>query len=151
MYNCGLDTSFLNSQTSGKTLLALTWLSWLCCLKWYFRQLKDNLRHLSHLSQVKAKSVFPDEGWPPCTYKAFHGPTSTVGPWKVLMIGVQEIKNIRSTASVKMHFGFQRFLNPGNLWKPVKTQELGNLDTYVPFPRNLTNLYSMQTSETQQY
>ena len=47
-------------QTSGKTLLALTWLSWLSCLKWYFRQLKDNLRQLRHLSQVKARSVFPD-------------------------------------------------------------------------------------------
>ena len=45
---------------SGKTLLALTWLSWLSCLKWYFRQIKDNLRQLRHLSQVKARSVFPD-------------------------------------------------------------------------------------------
>ena len=48
-----------------------------------------------------------------------------------------------------MHFGFQRFLNLGNPWKPVKTRELGNLDTHVPFPGNLTNLYSMETSETQ--
>ena len=47
---------------SGKTLLTLTWLSWLSCLKWYFRQLKDNLRQLRHLSQVKARSVFPDVG-----------------------------------------------------------------------------------------
>ena len=52
------------SPTSGKTLLALTWLSWLSCLKWYFRQLKDNLRQLRHLSQVKARSVFPDEWLP---------------------------------------------------------------------------------------
>jgi hypothetical protein len=50
-----------------------------------------------------------------------------------------------------MHLGFQRFLNPGNPWKPVKTQELGNLDTYVPFPGNLTNLNSVETSETQKY
>ena len=54
-------------------------------------------------------------------------------------------------ASVKMHFGFHRFLNPGNPWKPVKTWELGNLDTYVPFPGNLANLYGMETSETQEY
>ena len=48
------------ASTSGKTLLALTWLSCLSCLKWYFRQLKDNLRQLRHLSQVKARNVFPD-------------------------------------------------------------------------------------------
>ena len=47
-------------HSSGKILLALTWLSWLCCLQWYFRQLKDNLSQLRHLSQVKARSVFPD-------------------------------------------------------------------------------------------
>ena len=47
-----------------------------------------------------------------------------------------------------MQVGFQRFLNLGNLWKPPKTQEPGNLDTHVPFPGNLTNIYMVGTMET---
>ena len=51
-------------------------------------------------------------------------------------------------ASVNVQVGFQRFLNLGNLWKPLKTQEPRNLDTHVPFPRNLTNIYMVGTMET---
>ena len=51
-------------------------------------------------------------------------------------------------ASVNMQVGFQRFLNLGNPWKPPKTRELGNLDTHVPFPGNLTNIYAVGTVET---
>ena len=47
-----------------------------------------------------------------------------------------------------MQVGFQRFLNLGNPWKPPKTRELGNLDTHVPFPGNLTNIYAVGTVET---
>ena len=66
-------------ESSGKTLLALTWLSWLSCLKWYFRQLKDNLRQLRHLSQVKARSVFPDKLWAPLQcYRWFFTPIATL-------------------------------------------------------------------------
>ena len=47
-----------------------------------------------------------------------------------------------------MQFGFQRFLNLGNPWKPVETRELGNMETHVPFLGNLTNLNVMGTVET---
>ena len=51
------------SQTqasSGKTFLALTWLRCLSCLKLSLSCLKYHFRQLSQLSQVKARSVFPN-------------------------------------------------------------------------------------------
>jgi len=51
-------------------------------------------------------------------------------------------------ASVNMHFSFQRFLNPGNLWKPVKTWEPGDLETYVLFSWNLLTGQGTEIHET---
>ena len=45
---------------SEKTFLALTWLRCLSCLKLSLSCLKYHFRQLSQLSQVKARSVFPD-------------------------------------------------------------------------------------------
>ena len=56
--------------------------------------------------------------------------------------------NVGGGASVIKHFSFQRFLNLSNPWKPMKTREPGNLDTYVPFSGNLINLSGVETSET---
>ena len=56
---------------------------------------------------------------------------------------------VRGLAHIsKDAFWFPQVSQPG---QPMKTRELGNLDTYVPFPGNLANLYSMETSETQEY
>ena len=53
-------TNACRSAPSGKTLLALTWLRCLSCLKLPLSCLKYHFRQLSQLSQVKARSVFPD-------------------------------------------------------------------------------------------
>ena len=49
---------------------------------------------------------------------------------------------------VIVQVSFQQFLNLGNPWKPTKTWELGNMDTHVPFLRNLTNLLVVGAVET---
>ena len=51
-------------------------------------------------------------------------------------------------SSVIVQISFQRFLNLGNPWKPVKTRELGNMDTHVPFLGNLTKSHMVGTVET---
>ena len=54
-----LAAPFLSHVTSGKTLLALTWLGCLSCYKLSLSCLKYHFRQQSQLSQVKAVSVFP--------------------------------------------------------------------------------------------
>ncbi|KIK00957.1 hypothetical protein K443DRAFT_678813 [Laccaria amethystina LaAM-08-1] len=47
-----------------------------------------------------------------------------------------------------MHLSFHRFLHLGNPENQQKTEKLGNLATYVMFPRNPQNDELWETSET---
>ena len=70
------------------------------------------------------------------------------GPEKTIKVEAVEEHNEWSRASVIVQISFQRFLNLGNPWKPVKTRELGNMDTHVPFLGNLTKSHMVGTVET---
>ncbi|KIJ96617.1 hypothetical protein K443DRAFT_682207 [Laccaria amethystina LaAM-08-1] len=47
-----------------------------------------------------------------------------------------------------MHLSFRRFLHLGNPGNQQKTEKLGNLATYVMFPRNPQDDELWETSET---
>ena len=56
--------------------------------------------------------------------------------------------NDTPSSSVLKLFSFHGFLHLGNPRKPAKTRKLGNSETYVLFPGNLSKWWATETSET---